>query len=154
VKIKINLELVHLKIPRFQLPYNHYTFTRLFLSCGIKVGFPCCVCAYQFHQLTEFHEMLYESYAITGHPNSILETSYMTNAWNCEVGATQIWILNWCTMDRVCCMFLSYIVFTFNFWSTMLQAGTSRVRFPMRALDFSIYLTLPAALWPWGLLSL
>jgi hypothetical protein len=31
-------------------------------------------------------------------------------------------------------------------WGTMLQAGRSRVRFPMSSLDFSIYLILPAAL--------
>jgi hypothetical protein len=33
---------------------------------------------------------------------------------------------------------------------TMLQAGKSRVPFPMRPLDFSIDLTLPAALWTLG----
>jgi hypothetical protein len=36
----------------------------------------------------------------------------------------------------------------------MLEAGRSRVRFPVRSLDFSIDLTLPAALWPSGRLSL
>jgi hypothetical protein len=39
-------------------------------------------------------------------------------------------------------------------WCTMLQAGTSWFWVPMRSLDFSIGLILPAALWPWGWLSL
>jgi hypothetical protein len=37
---------------------------------------------------------------------------------------------------------------------TALEAGRSRVRFPMVSLEFYIDVTLPAALWPWGRPSL
>jgi hypothetical protein len=39
-------------------------------------------------------------------------------------------------------------------WGTALQGGRSRIRFPMVLLEFFIDIILPAALWPWGRLSL
>jgi hypothetical protein len=39
-------------------------------------------------------------------------------------------------------------------WGTMLLAGRLWVQFPMRLLEFSIDVILPAALWPWGRLTL
>jgi hypothetical protein len=38
-------------------------------------------------------------------------------------------------------------------WDIALQAGRSRVWFPMVSLEFFIDINLPAALWPWGWLS-
>jgi hypothetical protein len=40
------------------------------------------------------------------------------------------------------------VLYAVDGWCTMIQAGRSRVRFPMRSSDFLIHLILPAALWP------
>jgi len=37
---------------------------------------------------------------------------------------------------------------------TAVQAGRSRVRFPMVSMEFSLTPFFPAALWPWSRLSL
>jgi hypothetical protein len=39
-------------------------------------------------------------------------------------------------------------------WGTTLQTGRSRVQFLIVSLEFIIDIILPAALWPWGQLSL
>jgi hypothetical protein len=39
-------------------------------------------------------------------------------------------------------------------WGTALQAGRSRVPFPMVSLKFFIDILLSVAIWPWGRLSL
>ena len=44
--------------------------------------------------------------------------------------------------------------FTSRIRGTTLQAGRSRVRFPMASLESFIDIIHPAALWPWGWLSL
>jgi len=48
-------------------------------------------------------------------------------------------------------VFISYVARDAALVSgTGLQAGRSRVRFPMASLEFFIDIILPAARWPWG----
>jgi hypothetical protein len=51
-------------------------------------------------------------------------------------------------------MWMGKIVEYFNYYHIISQDGKSQVRFPIMSLDISIDLTLAAALWPWGRLSL
>ena len=39
-------------------------------------------------------------------------------------------------------------------WGTVLQAGRSRIRFPMVSLQFLNDIIVPTTLWPWGWVSL
>jgi hypothetical protein len=82
------------------------------------------------------------------------------NCKNDRVAARRAWIpaVLWGLCFSNCVTFLAL---DFNTprcsvvgWGTVLQAGRSRVRSPMRSLDFSIYLILLAALWHWVRLSL
>jgi hypothetical protein len=53
----------------------------------------------------------------------------------------QLYIIEWGTRWR-------------GAWGTALQTGSSRDRFSMLSLEFFIDIIRPAALWPWGSLSL
>jgi hypothetical protein len=70
------------------------------------------------------------------------------NAWHVNTQANCLFYFN---------IFFSLLVWGVHHsivgWGTMLQAGRSQDWVPMRWI-FSIYLNLPATLWPWGWLSL
>ena len=77
-----------------------------------------------------------------------------------------ICFIPWLQTSSVTCTLLSKILFPYMFsksifsadgavgWGTALQVGRSRVQFSMVSLELFIDIILPAALWPWGRLSL
>ena len=79
----------------------------------------------------------------------------------CTIVQESEWLLSeWmalCTLlqSNGHCMLRSGISGGIHQWrGTTLQAGRSRVRFPMVSLEFFVGIILPAALWPWGRFSL
>jgi len=76
----------------------------------------------------------YPSCALKNIVDSITQSIFMDAYW--ESGER-----GWARSGPVC-------------WGTALQAGRSRVWFQMLSLKFFFDIFLPAALWPWGLLSL
>ena len=74
------------------------------------------------------------------------------------------WTVNWVWEGKNCFWTLPYFINTGTKlqgsrcgalgWGTALQVGRSQFRFPTVSFEFFFDIILPAALWPWGWLSL
>jgi hypothetical protein len=91
-----------------------------------------------------------------GLPNGLFPSDFHTNILYAFLRTSFI-----CDYYGICLYFYVYILVgkyigargSVVGWGTMLQPGMSRVRFPVRQLDFSIDLIFPAVLWSWVRLS-